>query len=556
MRVNEPVTNREIEVPADKPLVSRTDLGGRIVFVNKVFTDVSGFTAEELIGAPHNIVRHPHMPAAAFADLWTTIKQGHPWEGVVKNRTKSGDFYWVSANVTPVVENDKVIEYISIRSKPTRAQIAAAEAAYAAIRAGKASRLGLRHGELVRTGLVPTLKTAWLSVTGRLAVILTVAILALGLVGWFGLQGMTRSNEALRQIHDSGMRNTARIADVRGRMRDAVEQIALLAIATRSDAQPDKDQAVGDRIRALRDDAERIDILLRDGGPNAASLEQPDLARRFTEQRVVFVRDGLQPAIALAEQRNTAALADHIHARLLPLYGAADAGSGQLIDRLRRQAEESFAQSESWFHRRVWSEIATMFAAGAILAVLAGLLLRAFQRPLRQLGASFDAIGRNDLTRPIETPPAQEFWHIVDLLRAMRAKLAYAAHERIETQRRNEVERHQAVQEMADIVEREASQAVEKVAGDTGAIAQQANGMAELTQRVSGSAQSVTESAGHALANAQAVGPRARNCRPRSRKSPARSAVPPRSRSGPWTAGKRPRRGSGRCRMWPCRSAT
>jgi aerotaxis receptor len=78
MRINEPVTNREIEVPADQPLVSRTDLGGHIVFVNKAFTDVSGFMAEELIGAPHNIVRHPHMPAAAFADLWATIKQGHP----------------------------------------------------------------------------------------------------------------------------------------------------------------------------------------------------------------------------------------------------------------------------------------------------------------------------------------------------------------------------------------------------------------------------------------------------------------------------------------------
>jgi len=85
MRINEPVTNREVEVPADRPLVSRTDTGGRIVFVNKAFIDVSGFTAEELIGAPHNIVRHPDMPQAAFADLWATIRQGHPWEGTVKN---------------------------------------------------------------------------------------------------------------------------------------------------------------------------------------------------------------------------------------------------------------------------------------------------------------------------------------------------------------------------------------------------------------------------------------------------------------------------------------
>ena len=95
MRVNEPVTNREVLVPEGETIVSRTDAKGRIAFVNKAFIDISGFTAEELIGAPHNVVRHPDMPAEAFADLWKTIKAGGPWEGLVKNRTKSGDFYWV-----------------------------------------------------------------------------------------------------------------------------------------------------------------------------------------------------------------------------------------------------------------------------------------------------------------------------------------------------------------------------------------------------------------------------------------------------------------------------
>ncbi|WP_158258578.1 methyl-accepting chemotaxis protein [Rhodopila globiformis] len=506
MRINEPVTNREVDFPADQPLVSRTDTGGRIVFVNKAFTDVSGFTAEELVGAPHNIVRHPHMPQAAFADLWATIKQGHPWEGLVKNRAKSGDFYWVSANVTPVVENGKVSEYISIRAKPTRQQVAAAETAYAAMRAGTATGLGLRHGELVRTGPLQTLKTAWMSVTGRLAVILAVAILALGLVGWLGLQGMGRSQEALRQIHNGSVRDAARLTEVRDRMRSAMQQVTLLAAEAGATAQPDHQRSVADTVQAIRDNADRDDALLRGYVPDAASPEQQDMARRFIEQRNAFVRDGLLPAIGLAEKGDAAALVDHLHAHLLPLFAAADAANARLIALQRDQADADFTQSEAAFHQRAWIELATMLGACAALAGLAFLLLRAFQRPLRQLGASFDAIGRNDLTQPIETPPAREFWQIVDMVRAMRARLAYAVHERIETQRRNEEERRKAVQDMADIVEREANHAMEQVASETDSIAQQANGMAELTQRVSSSADSVTESAGHALANAQAVG--------------------------------------------------
>jgi aerotaxis receptor len=113
MRVNEPTTNHEAPVPDGEPLVSRTDPGGNIVFANHVFVEVSGFTEEELVGAPHNIVRHPHMPQQAFANLWATIKAGRPWDGLVKNRNKFGDFYWVRANVTPVLEDGKVAGYIS-----------------------------------------------------------------------------------------------------------------------------------------------------------------------------------------------------------------------------------------------------------------------------------------------------------------------------------------------------------------------------------------------------------------------------------------------------------
>jgi PAS domain S-box-containing protein len=144
MRLNEPITAVETELVGDEPIMSRTDANGQITFVNHVFEEVSGFSEAELIGAPHNLVRHPHMPAQAFANLWATIKAGRPWDGLVKNRAKNGNFYWVRANVTPLVENDAVVGYISIRSRPSRDAVAAAEQTYRAIREGTAKDVMLR----------------------------------------------------------------------------------------------------------------------------------------------------------------------------------------------------------------------------------------------------------------------------------------------------------------------------------------------------------------------------------------------------------------------------
>ncbi|WP_221799003.1 methyl-accepting chemotaxis protein [Oceanobacter mangrovi] len=137
MRNNQPVTDREIPLSEDKPLVSSTNLKGVITHCNDAFVQISGFSKDELIGSPHNLIRHPDMPEAAFADMWQTLKRGQHWIGLVKNRAKSGDYYWVDAYVTPVYEHGQVVGYESVRVKPSREQIQRAEQAYARLRAGK-----------------------------------------------------------------------------------------------------------------------------------------------------------------------------------------------------------------------------------------------------------------------------------------------------------------------------------------------------------------------------------------------------------------------------------
>ncbi|MYM91270.1 PAS domain-containing protein [Rugamonas sp. FT82W] len=152
MRNNQPVSNREVEVLDDQAIVSKTDLNGNIVYVNPYFTQVSGFSEAELLGSPQNIVRHPDMPAEAFADLWSSIQGGTPWTGIVKNRCKNGDHYWVRANITPIRESGKTTGYMSVRVKAERHQIEKAEQAYRAIRAGGKHGLRIKNGQLIRTG--------------------------------------------------------------------------------------------------------------------------------------------------------------------------------------------------------------------------------------------------------------------------------------------------------------------------------------------------------------------------------------------------------------------
>ena len=138
MKVNLPVTGNEYDYPEDFCILSTTDPKGRITYVNDDFIEAAGFSEEELIGKAHNIVRHPDMPPEAFADLWSTIKGGKPWMGMVKNRRKNGDHYWVKAFVSPIFDDaGNIVEYQSVRLKPERHLVDHAERTYARLRAGK-----------------------------------------------------------------------------------------------------------------------------------------------------------------------------------------------------------------------------------------------------------------------------------------------------------------------------------------------------------------------------------------------------------------------------------
>ncbi len=174
------VTQAEYVLPDDEVIITHTDPSSRITYANPAFLSSSEYSLEECLGQPQNLVRHPDMPREAFADLWATIRAGKSWTGIVKNRRKHGGFYWVRANITPMMENGRIAGYMSVRVKPSREEVRDAGRVYAAIRAGHAGSLRIVQGRvydasfkgMLRRMTNPSLRTGTWMVLGFLSALL------------------------------------------------------------------------------------------------------------------------------------------------------------------------------------------------------------------------------------------------------------------------------------------------------------------------------------------------------------------------------------------------
>ena len=205
MKNNQPVTQHEVSFPDSQRLISATNAKGVIAYCNDEFVAVSGFAREDLIGSPHNIVRHPDMPEAVFAHMWSYLKSGRSWMGVIKNRCRNGDYYWVNAYVTPILENGRITGYESVRVKPEPEQVRRAAALYQKMRDGQrqvpaTQRLGSLAGDLAPPLVATAIAAGALSVGNYWLGLGSSAVLL------FALQALARRHE--RRTLDS-LRSTA-----------------------------------------------------------------------------------------------------------------------------------------------------------------------------------------------------------------------------------------------------------------------------------------------------------------------------------------------------------
>lgn len=209
MRTNEPVTGREVRVADDEQLITITDLRGIITFANDAFVKISGYERKELVGQNHNLIRHPDMPPEAFKDLWDTLAQGRSWKGLVKNRCKNGDHYWVDAYVTPIRRDGKIVEYQSVRIAAPRSSLARAEKLYRRWRQGQPPALGKGLSQslpakLLVAALLPSFAAAGLLFSsGQLgaAALVLAAAAGSGILISGQIKGLQRLRKAAERIN-------------------------------------------------------------------------------------------------------------------------------------------------------------------------------------------------------------------------------------------------------------------------------------------------------------------------------------------------------------------
>jgi len=244
----------EVTFPAGEQLVSATDLKGNIIYCNPCFCQVAGYTEKELLGKPHNIIRHADMPKAAFGDMWMHLKKGNAWRGIVKNKTKNGGYYWVDAYVTPIYQDSKIVGYQSVRVKPTSEMVKTASQAYKTVRQseGKTSvslslPVSLRYGLLAAAILLPVMSSLMQGGFSLTALLPLLPMLVLLLFFRQELFQTPQQLNALKQSYDSISRlifsgnsafsvadyhlkmASARIRTVLGRMKDAAHPLQELA---------------------------------------------------------------------------------------------------------------------------------------------------------------------------------------------------------------------------------------------------------------------------------------------------------------------------------------
>ncbi|NML27120.1 methyl-accepting chemotaxis protein [Zoogloea dura] len=404
MRINQPTTGIETRVPEGSFLYSRTDLKGRIVEVNDDFAAISGFSRDELIGQPHNLVRHPDMPAEAFGDLWVALKDNRTWNGFVKNRRKDGGYYWVHAFVSPVREDGKVVGYQSVRRCPDPKVTRKLEGDYARIRnaAGKGS-LTVADGRVLRKGWAGALARLSFAARARL-VLLALVLLQAVLIGKLLLDSDTATS-SLKGLYADRLIPTHQLAQVRSAMLD----LQLMAAGGQAgQARFEKDR------KQLKDNWQAYIATTLVADESKLIRELTPLLEQF-DNRLERVGAQIQAGNVPAIQAEASALGKD-YAPIEPLLG-------QLIGIQQQVGSQVIADNEGLQHRNLWT-------AGALVLLVMVALTLIFMA-LQRLGRDLDSLCRTmtateqdgDLRRISSVSRGDEIGRIASAYNAMMANI-------------------------------------------------------------------------------------------------------------------------------------
>ncbi len=419
MKINKQVTDVEHILTDSDSIVSNTDLKGVITYVNDTFIRISGYSREELMGVPHNVVRHPDMPVEAFADLWRSMKAGRPWTGLVKNRCKNGDYYWVLANAAPIYENNQLVGYMSVRSKPEREQIKAADAAYRLFREGKAGNLRIQDGKVVKATLLEQFNVfKHLNIKSRLIAIVGLLSMLLLVIGGVGVLSMNKAKESLRNAYENRLLPISQISSIQ-----------TLLLINQLDIAKSLNTPTPEVIRKNTVEVEQnIEQMARfKDAYMAAKLtkEEKALAEQFTENRKHFVEDGLKPFIAALRANDITQANKVVEDKINYLYPPVAKNIQQLmqlqLDAAGQELGRVYSHQDSIRNMSVG-----LIGAGIPMILWLGLsLIPVIIYPLEASIAHFGQIAQGNYQNVIEIEHQNEVGKVMEAIKSMQTRLGF-----------------------------------------------------------------------------------------------------------------------------------
>ncbi|MEA2120323.1 methyl-accepting chemotaxis protein [Halovibrio sp. HP20-50] len=402
------------ELADDDVLISRSDLQGRITYVNQTFVEVSGYSLEEIMGQPHRLFRHPTMPAAVFQNLWETIEAGKTWQGLIKNRRQSGEAYWVDTTIAPLLDGERVAGYTSIRRKASAAAIARAERAYNAMQQGKTRGFKLHYGALRRTGVRGWAKRfSFSSIQAKLIGMVSASIILLVMAGAAGVYGLTSSAERLRTLNQTGLEGISDLQQIDQRVSQAIQ---VLEPAVRSPRRADLDM-LKTQLSAMSADIEQS------WQDYAAQRETGSDQEALAASLTTFINSADTTLAAIRDGEGFAAF-EAFNDSMQPASENISATINILVDQERAAAHTLMENAEQQQKVLLYGQLAVLLLGIVLMVGLSVAVLKSLIKSLNEARRVTFQIAAGNLANRVTLRRNDELGELLSSLETMRASLS------------------------------------------------------------------------------------------------------------------------------------
>ena len=421
MKMNLPVTGQEQRFSAEKNMVTKTNTKGIITFANKDFVEVSGFSEEELLGKNHNLIRHPDMPPIAFEIMWKTLKSGLPWRGIVKNRCKNGDHYWVDARIVPIKKKGQITGYMSVRTCPSRDDVAAAEVAY-------------QNAQMAPETIEENFSPGWKKhISIKNGIPLWIAFVTLLMIGGgiLGVTGLKLSKADIQALYYEEMVPVQTIRRINFLMADNRTQVAL-ALNFKFGAYSDvaiNNPSTHNQMQVVAHNKSEIDRLWATYIANVKDTNEKNLANAYIQARGRYVNEGLLQAIEAIEAEDYLQAQDVFFNQINPLYDIANDHASSLLTYLSERANAKLVDVTAREDLIFKLAVAGITLSCLVLIVAGIFFFRITARPLEKAVLALEQIAEGNLSNNVDPSGYGEPGRVMTAVMATQMHLKVMIHE-------------------------------------------------------------------------------------------------------------------------------